>query len=175
MNILLKTFIDNLESLPDKPSMDEIKKCVREASKEPFLIQEYISFSSQGYKRNVVHVSTKCEITVLCFKEGQFTPIHDHGGSIGVTLIEAGTFTEELFDKQPTNMIAPTFTRRFYKGALSYVNLKTIHRVSNKHTGDMVTINIYFPPLTLMNIYNTENTNIEKWAADYTPKKNAFL
>lgn len=169
MNILLKTFIANLESLPDKPSMDEIKKCVREARKEPFPIQEYIGFSSQEYKRNIVHVSAKCEITVLCFKEGQFTPIHDHGGSIGVTLIEEGTFTEALFDKQPTNIITPTFTRRFYKGELSSVNLKTIHRVSNKHTGDMVTSNIYFPPLTLMNIYNTENTNIEKWTADYTP------
>ena len=32
-------------------------------------IDEYISFSDKDYKRNIVHVSSKCEFTVLCFKK----------------------------------------------------------------------------------------------------------
>jgi len=43
--------------------------------------------------------------------------------------------------------------------------------VSNAHNGNLVTMNIYFPPLTLMNIYNLENTQTEKWTADYTDTK----
>jgi cysteine dioxygenase len=171
MDILLKTFIDRLESLPDKVSLDELKKCVREENRKQLPVAEYIVFSDQEYKRNIVHVSNKCEVTVLCFKRGQFTPIHDHGSSIGITIIKAGTMTEELFNKQPTGMVVPTFTRRFRSGEMSYVNLTTIHRVSNAHLSDLVTINIYFPPLTLMNIYNKENAKIEKWVADYSGRK----
>lgn len=130
-------------------------------------IDEYVSFSDHGYKRNIVHVSNKCEVTVLCFKEGQATPIHDHGGSIGITIIQNGTMTEELFNKQPTGMIASAITRNFHIGEQSYVNLTTIHRVSNAHTEGLVTINVYFPPLTLMNIYNLKDTNVGKWTADY--------
>jgi predicted metal-dependent enzyme (double-stranded beta helix superfamily) len=171
MDVILRSFINRLESLLDKPSIDTLKKCVAETDGRQLPIEEYISFLNEGYKRNVIHVSSKCEVAVLCFKKGQITPIHDHGGSIGITIIRQGTMTEELFNKQPTGMIVPTFTRRFHMGELSYVNLTTIHRVSNAHTGGLVTINIYFPPLTLMNFYNLENTSVEKWVADYSSAK----
>ncbi|UJS16232.1 MAG: cysteine dioxygenase family protein [Candidatus Jettenia sp.] len=171
MDTLLKDFIDRLESLPDKPSLDTLKTCVLETDGRQLPIKEYTSFSDQGYKRNVVHVSGKCEIAVICFKKEQFTPIHDHGGSIGVTIVREGTMTEELFVKQPTGMIAPAFTRKYRKSELAYINTATIHRISNTHIDDLVTINIYFPPLTLMNLYNLENTQVEKWFADYSSLK----
>lgn len=84
MDSILRSFINRLESLPDKSSLDILKKCVMETDGRQLPIEEYISFSDQEYKRNFVHVSSKCEVTVLCFKKGQITPIHDHGGSIGV-------------------------------------------------------------------------------------------
>lgn len=171
MDTLLRSFINRLESLPDKPSIDELKKCILEMDGRHLPIDEYINFSDKDYKRNIMHISSKCEVTVLCFKKGQITPIHDHGGSIGITIIREGTMTEELFNKLPTGMIAPTFTRRFHATELSYINLTTIHRVSNTHNENLVAVNIYFPPLTLMNIYNQENTKTEKWTADYSDTK----
>lgn len=171
MDILLKSFINRLESLPDKPSVDALNKCVQETEGRLLPIDKYICFSDTGYKRNIVHVSGKCEITILCFKEGQATPIHDHGSSIGVTLIRKGIMTEELFDKQQGGIIMPSFTRGFRAGEMSYVNRTTIHRVSNDKDEGLVAINIYFPPLTLMNIYNTKNNKVEKWTADYSGDK----
>ncbi len=168
MDTVLKAFVNRLKSLPDRPPLDILKKCVMEVNRSQLPVDEYIHYSDQEYKRNVIYVSGKCEITALCFKKGQITPIHDHGESIGMTIIKAGTMTEELFNKQPTGMIVPTFTRRFRAGEMSYVNLTTIHRVSNVHNSGLVTINIYFPPLTLMNLYNSENTKVEKWAAQYS-------
>ncbi len=171
MDIILRSFINRLEALPDKLSVDVLRKFLLENDGRQLPADEYISFSDKDYKRNIVHVSSKCEFTVLCFKKGQITPIHDHGGSLGITIIRKGTFTEELFNKLPTGMIAPTFTRRFHMSELSYINLATIHRVSNAHNGNLVTMNIYFPPLTLMNIYNLENTQVGKWTADYSNTK----
>ncbi len=173
MDILLRSFINCLESLPDKPALDELKRCLVEMEERKVPVEEYISFSEQQYKRNIIHVSSKCEVVVLCFKEGQATPIHDHGGSLGVAIIREGTMKEELFKKQSTDMIAPTFTRKYYTSELAYVDPATIHRVSNVHSKRLVTINVYFPPLTLMNIYNFENTSVEKWVADYSKTKEA--
>lgn len=171
MDILLRSFINRLESLPDKPALDELRRCVVEMEAGEVPIEEYISFSEQQYKRNIIHVRSKCEVVVLCFKEGQTTPIHDHGGSLGVTIVREGIMKEELFKKQSTDMIAPAFTRKYYTCELAYVDLTTIHRVSNVHRERLVTINVYFPPLTLMNIYNLENTSVEKWVADYSKTK----
>lgn len=168
MDIILRSFINRLESLPDSPSVDVLKKCVLEMDGRQIPIEKYVCFSDEGYKRNVIHVSSKCEVTVLCFRKEQITPIHDHGSSVGITVVRQGTMTEELFNKKPTDMIIPTFTRRFHISELSYVNLTTTHRVSNTHAGGLVTFNIYFPPLTLMNFYNLKNTNIEKWVGDYS-------
>lgn len=168
MDIVLRSFINRLESLADNVPLDVLKKCVLETDGRQLPIEGYIGFSDQGYKRNVVHVSSKCEVAVLCFRKGQITPIHDHGSSVGITVVRQGTMTEELFDKKPAGMIIPTFTRRFHTGELSYVSLTTIHRVSNIHAETMVTLNIYFPPLTSMNFYNLENTNVEKWVRDYS-------
>jgi predicted metal-dependent enzyme (double-stranded beta helix superfamily) len=159
-----------METLPDKVSLDTLEQCVLEVDIRKLPLDEYISFADQGYKRNLVHVSSKCEVVVLCFKEGQITPIHDHGGSIGITVVLDGIMTEELFNKQQTGVILHTLTREFRIDELSHTYLTTIHRVSNAHTGRLVIIHIYFPPLTLMNIYNLKDTHIEKWTADYANK-----
>ena len=162
MNTILKTFIERLEALPDEISPDELEHFVSEEGINKLPLDEYVSFSDDGYKRNTIHVSSKCEVVVLCFKEGQTTPIHDHGGSIGITVVLDGIMTEELFNKQQTGVILHTLTREFRIDELSHTYLTTIHRVSNAHTGRLVIIHIYFPPLTLMNIYNLKDTHIEK-------------
>ncbi len=95
----LEEFINRLESLPDKTSPDILEKFVLEMGVREVPINEYVSFSNQEYKRNIIHVSSKCEFTVLCFKEGQATPIHDHGDSIGIMIIRDGAMTKELFNK----------------------------------------------------------------------------
>ncbi len=170
MNTILKIFIDHMETLPDKVSLDILEKFVLEADVSKLPLDEYVSFSDDGYQRSTVHVSSKCEVVVLCFKEGQATPIHDHAGSVGITIVLDGIMTEELFNKQQTGVILNTLTREFGTDALSHTYLTTIHRVSNAHTGGLVTIHIYFPPLALMNIYNLKDTHIEEWTADYARK-----
>ncbi|MCF6158864.1 MAG: hypothetical protein E3K32_09900 [wastewater metagenome] len=173
MDILLKNFIDGLESLPDKPHVDELKQYAVKMNGVQLPIEKYVSFSDHGYKRNIIYASSKCEVTVICYNKGQYTPIHDHGSSVGITIIQGGTMTEKLFSKQPTGMISPSLTSRYHTGEFACVHLTTIHRVSNVHTAGLVTLNIYFPPLTLMNLYNLKNTQVEKWVADYSHREGA--
>src|SRR3972149_6491257 len=152
MDIILRSFINRLESLPDKPSLDVLKKCILEMDGRQLPIDEYVSFSDKDYKRNIVHVSSKCEFTVLCFKKGQITPIHDHGGSIGITIIREGTMTEELFDKQHTGIIVPSLNRKFHAGGNSLIRRGIKFRQSfDRYYIEESNLQRQ-PPLTLMNI-----------------------
>ncbi len=166
MNVALRTFINRLESLPDRPSLEALRKYVLEMDVCRIPIGEYVSFTDKGYKRNVVHVSSKCEVTVLCFLESQITPIHDHGGSLGITAITGGIMTEEFFIKQPSGIVVPTTAGEHLSGTTSCIDVTTIHRVSNAHAEGLITINVYFPPLASMNLYTPGSSLSEKWIAD---------
>ncbi len=162
MDVLLASLIDSLESLPDNPCIEGLRHGISKTKALEISLEEYIRFSDKGYTRHNVYVSRRCEITVLCLKKGQTTPIHDHGGSIGATVVRSGRMTEELFNRQPGGLIVPIGTREASANEITTVDISTIHRVSNVNSEGLVTINIYFPPLTLMNIYNLENTRVEK-------------
>ena len=163
MDVLLASLIDTLEALPEHPSIEGLRHAISKTKALEIPLDEYVRFSDQGYARHNVYVSHRCEITVLCLKKGQVTPIHDHGGSIGVTVIRSGNMTEELFTRLSDCMIVPIGIRETPANEITTVDVSAIHRVSNVNREGLVTINIYFPPLTMMNIYNLENTRVEKW------------
>ncbi len=163
MDVLLASLIDTLEALPDHPSIEGLRNVISKTKLLEIPLDEYVKFSDKGYARHNVYGSRKCEITVLCLKKGQVTPIHDHGGVIGATVIRGGCMMEELFDKQSGGLIVPISTRKVSINEITTVDVSTIHRVSNVNREGLITINIYFPPLTVMNIYNLENTRVEKW------------
>lgn len=165
MNTILEKFIGRLGSLPEKVSLDTLERCMMEMDWGKLPIDNYVNFSDENYQRNIVHSSEKCEVIVLCLKKGQITPIHDHGGSIGVSIIQEGSMDEEPFIRQPSGMIVPSSPRAFHINELSFISATIIHRISNTHNENLVTINIYFPPMAMMNIYNLENANVKKWVA----------
>jgi len=163
MDTLLTSLVDSLESLPDHPSVEGLRHVLLTTRALEIPLNEYVRFSDQGYARHNVYLSRKCEITVLCLKKGQVTPIHDHGGAIGATIIRSGSMTEELFNRVPGGLVVPISIRNASINEITTVDISTIHRVSTVSSEGLTTINIYFPPLTIMNIYNLENTRVEKW------------
>lgn len=166
MTASLKKYIARFESLQGIPSEEELRNSFGGLRREQLSIEEYICFSGTRYQRNVIHASATCELIALCFKPGQYTPIHDHGGSVGIAFVYKGTMTEELFEKQQSSgMIAPFAKNSVSANEVSCIDLSTIHRVSNVHDYGLVVLTVYFPPLVAMNIYNTENTLVEKWTA----------
>ena len=47
----------------------------------------YRLFSARKYARNLIARSAYAELLMLCWRTGQRTPMHDHGGSIGVVMV----------------------------------------------------------------------------------------
>ena len=163
MDVLLASLIDTLVALPEHPSVEGLRNAISKTKVLEIPLDEYVRFSDKGDARHNVYGSRRCEIKVLCLKKGQVTPINDHGGAIGATVIRGGSMTEEFFNRQSGGLIVPISTRKASINEITTVDVSTIHRVSNVSREGLITINIYFPPLTMMNIYNLENTQVEKW------------
>src|SRR5262249_14343263 len=99
-------------------------------------VASFIRFSSRGYTRNLVRGGRWYNLLVLCWKNGQRSPIHDHiGTSCGVRVLR-GTATETLFEFAPNGHIKALFSRDLPPGSVCGSQDDDIHQVSNLQPGD---------------------------------------
>ena len=65
----------------------------------------FIRFSSRGYTRNLVHGGTWYNLLVLCWKNGQRSPVHDHAASACAVRVLRGTLTDTRFTFAPNGAV----------------------------------------------------------------------
>jgi cysteine dioxygenase len=119
-------------------------------------LRAFIRFSSRGYTRNLVRGGAWYNLLVLCWKNGQRSPIHDHiGSSCGVRVLR-GTATETLFEFAPNGHVKAIFSRDLPPGSVCGSQDDDMHQVSNLQPGDadLVTLHVYTPPLLHMGTYS---------------------
>ncbi len=92
-------------------------------------MSEYLHFAENGYKRNLVRVGPNYHAWLLCWKNGQRSPIHNHRGSACVVRVLRGTLTETLFELAPNGHVKATFLRDFSVGSLIGSEDTEIHQV----------------------------------------------
>lgn len=125
---------------------DELDSCVR--------------FSSKGYARNLVRTGDWYALWVMCWRNGQRSPIHDHrGSSCGVRVLQ-GVATESLFEFAPNGHVKATFSRDLYEGSVCGSEDGDLHQISNLQAdnADLVTLHVYSPPLVKMGTYTLFDT-----------------
>jgi cysteine dioxygenase len=106
--------------------------------------------------RNLVRAGPWYYALVLCWKNGQRSPIHDHHGSSCAVRVLRGTLTETIFEFAPNGMVKAAFSRDFFPGSVFGSEDTDLHQVSNLQAGsaDLVTLHVYSPPLMHMGTYS---------------------
>src|SRR5205823_391878 len=124
-------------------------------------VADHVRFSTNHYTRNLVRAGPWYHALVLCWKNGQRSPIHDHVGSSCGMRVLRGTLTETLFDMAPNGHVYATFSRELSPGEVSGSEDHDIHQVSNLQAGgaDLVTLHVYTPPLRRMGTYSLTDTD----------------
>jgi cysteine dioxygenase len=123
--------------------------------------QEHIHFSDRQYARNLVRKGPWYHLLVLCWKNGQRSPIHDHtGSSCGVRVLR-GVMTETTFAFAPNGHIKAIGSRDLAAGGVCGSQDDDVHQVSNLQLGnaDLVTLHVYSPPLLSMGTYSLYDTS----------------
>ena len=127
-------------------------------------LEPYVRFAPDTYRRNLLRAGPAYHALVLCWRNGQRSPIHDHfGSSCGVRVLR-GVCTETIFQRTSIGHVFPTETHKLAEGACCGSQDKDIHQISNiEPAGDLVTLHIYSPPLLTMGKYSLTGPGREEF------------
>ncbi len=128
-------------------------------------LASYLVFDPGRYVRNLVYAGPTYQALVLCWRNGQRSPIHNHRGSNCGVKVLRGVATETAFARAPNGMIVAERSRDLPPGYLCASADDDIHQVSNLQAGgaDLVTLHVYSPPLLRMEVFSLETPAVREW------------
>lgn len=167
--LTLGELAETVKNLKSVPGLDDIKRWFSALLPRQRDCEPYRVFAKRKYARNLVARSSFAELLVLCWRSGQRTPIHDHGGSVGVVLLIEGLLTETMYERAPEGQVRPYNTYRWGPGGITGADVPDIHQLLNLQPEgrDMVTLHCYAPPLSVLNTYSPRSSRVRHWREGY--------
>jgi cysteine dioxygenase len=161
MAATLESLFRYLDGLRERAPLAELTATVRPLQVDCADLRDFIRFSAQGYTRNLVRAGTWYHVLVLCWRNGQRSPIHDHAGSSCCVRVLRGTMTETRFEFAPNGHVKAVGSCDFPPGTVIGSEDIDLHQVSNLQAGtaDLVTLHVYSPPLQRMGTYSLTDTS----------------
>src|SRR5262245_16717808 len=147
-------------SLPGRPSLPDLARHLRQLEVSHDDLAPWIRFSERGYQRNLVRAGAGYHLWVMCWRNGQRSPIHDHTGSVCAIRVLQGTATVTNFARAANGHVYATESKQHEPGSFVLTADDDLHQVSNLqgNNADLVTLHIYAPPLLRMGTYNILDT-----------------
>jgi cysteine dioxygenase len=152
----LDGFIEYLDGLSGRARLEELVAELARLEISFEDVREHAHFSSQSYMRNLVRAGSWYHLLVLCWKNGQRSPIHDHAGSSCGVRVLRGTLTETRFEFAANGLVKATHSCDYAEGSVLGSQDSDLHQVSNLQPGsaELVTLHVYSPPLFRMGTYS---------------------
>ena len=128
-------------------------------------VANYLVFSPERYVRNLLHTGPAYQALVLCWRNGQRSPIHNHRGSHCGVKVLRGVATETTFALAPNGLILPVRSRDLPAGHVCATADQDVHQTSNLQAGgtDLVTLHVYSPPLLRMEMFSLDSPAVREW------------
>jgi DMSO/TMAO reductase YedYZ molybdopterin-dependent catalytic subunit len=161
----LEILLGELDSLDGRVPLHELSKRLKSLRLDARDLADFIRFSEPTYQRILVSAGRWYHLWVLCWKNGQRSPIHDHVGSNCAVRVLQGTATVTDFELAPNGHVKAVGSRDYPAGSVFANQDAQLHQVSNLQAGslDLVTLHIYSPPLLRMGTYSlTDRTRGEE-------------
>ncbi|MBM3995647.1 MAG: hypothetical protein FJ303_16065 [Planctomycetes bacterium] len=125
----------------------------------------YLIFRPERYVRNLLHVGLAYQALLLCWRNGQRSPIHNHRGSNCGVKVLRGVATETLFARAANGLMFATHSRDLPAGHTCASADENVHQISNLQAGgaDLVTLHVYSPPLLRMDMFSLDTPAVTEW------------
>jgi cysteine dioxygenase len=165
MDLTLQEWFQQLDQYQDRIPMQVLLDGIKRLRMDPAEIKPYIQFSTERYRRNLMHAGPAYHALILCWRNGQRSPIHDHRGSACAVRVIRGETTETVFEMTEEGHIFPVRTHCLAEGSMCATEDLDIHQLSNLQPGnaDLVTLHLYSPPLLVMGQYSLTEPTISEF------------
>jgi cysteine dioxygenase len=139
-------------------------------------ISDHVSYKDDTYARNLVALTPRFEMLVLCWKPGQNTRVHDHMDSFSVVKVIKGTLTNHLYERLDDGKVETSCSLRKIRADLvapgEYASLDVggIHMMENdpRSGENLVTLHFYAEPLREIHLFDPEQGVVEKKRMRYS-------
>ncbi|AGC42297.1 cysteine dioxygenase [Myxococcus stipitatus DSM 14675] len=135
------------------PSLAWLVARLRDSRPDWGLLESLTRFDDARYARRTLARTRACELLLVCWLPGQGSPLHDHGGSWGASLLLQGELRETRF-AWAGDRLRVDAKRRAGEGDLMREESHTIHRVLNDSRHRAVSLHVYAPPMEGMTSYD---------------------
>jgi cysteine dioxygenase len=152
----LDSLLAYLNGMHERPGLAELEALLHRLNLGRADVAKWVRFSDRAYQRNLVHAGDRYHLWVLCWRNGQRSPIHDHAGSACAVRILEGTATVTFFERTRNGHIKAVASEDYPAGQVVVSADEDIHQVSNLQgdDADLITLHIYTPPLLRMGVYS---------------------
>ena len=157
----LDALIEYLDRLEARATLPELVDVLADNCITVEEVEQFVCFSPVRYTRNLVRSSPWYNLLVLCWRNGQRSPIHDHiGSSCGMRILQ-GVAAETTFEVAPNGHVWAAGTKFHPTETVLGSQDTDKHQISNLQAGnaDLVTLHIYSPPLLWMGTYSLTDAN----------------
>lgn len=152
----LAALTDRIMSLTCAPTLAELNLWIRALEVRQSELQPFVCFKEANYTRRRIVRGEHAELLLICWRPGQRTPIHDHDGSYGTVRVCDGVMWETTFAMDDEHGLAYRGVREWRAGHTTEgADVPDIHQIGNPDVSgqNLVTLHLYAPPLTSLNIY----------------------
>lgn len=132
-------------------------------------------WSADNYTRNCVHRTDEYELLLLCWEEGQETPIHCHNGEECWVYLAEGKLREKRYVINGRDLKL-TADVKMTQAKLSYMNDELgYHSLENLNDGRSMSLHLYVGPIYECSVYKEEKDKFVFKDLDYYSENKKIL
>jgi DMSO/TMAO reductase YedYZ molybdopterin-dependent catalytic subunit len=156
----LESLFRYLDALQARPPLGELRERLASLSVSVDDLADHVRFSDRTYQRNLVRSGSWYNVWVMCWKNGQRSPVHDHAASACAVRVLRGTLTDTRFTFAPNGAVKALGSCEVDAGGICAAQDADLHQIANLQAGnaDLVTLHIYTPPLVRMATFSLTDT-----------------
>ena len=118
--------------------------------------RRFVFFDAEGYTRNLVHRCADYELLLLCWGEGQASPIHDHAGQSCWMAVLDGEIEEVQFRREG-GRLAPRAPQRLAKGTVGFIEDDIgLHLIRPRAGRRGISLHLYADPIDRCEVFDPE-------------------
>jgi len=158
----LSALLRDLDAWPERIPLVELESALAGLAISLEDVRAHLAFGADTYRRNLVHAGPAYQALVLCWRNGQRSPIHDHAGSSCGLRVLSGEALETVFDRTRAGMVYAVRSHVLGAGSVCATQDSDIHQVSNlaEDGSDLVTLHVYSPALLNMGTYSLLDAHV---------------
>jgi cysteine dioxygenase len=126
--------------------------------------EKHATWSDTCYTRNCIAENEDFELILICWKKGQTTAIHDHGGEECWVYFVEGDFREHVYEETENGKLKIVKTTNAKPGDVTYmIDFMGFHNLENRSNKRSMSLHLYAKPIKNCNVYDSKkNTFVRK-------------